>query len=384
MGVPNTLDDSKRNNRAERALSRDPCSAHGYPSFGRRQGNERRVRLRSSQAPIEDGFPHIMTRDTLPYMKRKASTPKKRPTKAKPPAPKSVSADSVIGDLHRLIEGKVFGSAADLTAFLAQSLVGGRVPEVRPRTPLEQAQELANAALHARTIEETFRLATQALTLSWDCADAHALLADFAPTPQQKLRVLGEAVAAGERALPKAIFKQAGHFWSILETRPYMRARAAYAKTCWDMSRRKEAATHYTELLRLCTNDNLGIRYLLVTLLLELGENGPAATLMAEYDEDSTFFAWSHALLAIREASATAPRAVAAARKANPHVSGYLTGMRALPKHLPEVYSWGDENEAVIYATEARTAWTTTPGAIDALKDTEPKKSTTRAKQKKK
>ncbi|HXY17585.1 MAG TPA: tetratricopeptide repeat protein [Gaiellaceae bacterium] len=70
------------------------------------------------------------------------------------------------------------------------------------------------------------------------------------------------SVAAGERALGPRIFAEgAGYFWGLVETRPYMRARAALAALLWKLGRREEALEHARELLRLNPNDNQGIRY---------------------------------------------------------------------------------------------------------------------------
>jgi hypothetical protein len=54
------------------------------------------------------------------------------------------------------------------------------------------------------------------------------------------------------RALRRRVFvEDAGDFWLIFETRPYMRARAALAATLWRLGRREEAVGHQRELLRL-------------------------------------------------------------------------------------------------------------------------------------
>jgi hypothetical protein len=51
-------------------------------------------------------------------------------------------------------------------------------------------------------------------------------------------------VAAGERAAGRRVFAQnAGEFWLIFETRPYMRARAALAAMLWRLGRREEAVS---------------------------------------------------------------------------------------------------------------------------------------------
>ena len=64
--------------------------------------------------------------------------------------------------------------------------------------------------------------------------------------------------------------EDAGDFWLIFETRPYMRARAALAAVLWRLGRHEEAVEHQRELMRLNPRDNQGLRYRQADWLLEL------------------------------------------------------------------------------------------------------------------
>jgi tetratricopeptide (TPR) repeat protein len=159
-----------------------------------------------------------------------------------------------------------------------------------------------------------------------------------------------------------------GHFWGILETRPYMRARQGLALCLWESGACDEAVSHYRELLRLNPNDNQGIRYLLIGCLLTLGREDDAAELLARYKGDiSAEWAWSKALLLFRrEADSTASRkALSRAMKCNPHVPEYLLGRKSVPGDLPDFVGVGDEREAVSYVHGGMQAWTAAPGALD-------------------
>ena len=116
--------------------------------------------------------------------------------------------------------------------------------------PAHQAQDLIYDAWEA-TGARRVTLARQALALWPDCADAYVLLAQETASLGEARGLLERGVAAGERALGPRTFAQAGHFWLIFETRPYMRARAALAETLWRLGRREEAVEHQRELLRL-------------------------------------------------------------------------------------------------------------------------------------
>lgn len=253
---------------------------------------------------------------------------------------------------------------------LGASLGGGRKGRA-----VDQAQELMYQAWEERKPARRIALARQALGISRDCADAYVLLAEEeARTRGEALALYEQGVAAGERALGKKAFKEdVGHFWGLIETRPYMRARAGLANTLWDLGRHEEARDHYRELLRLNPGDNQGIRYSLLNLLLEMQRDQEASALIKEYADDGMAeWVYTQALLAFRQQGAGA-RANAALRKAikrNPHVPAYLLGKKKLPARLPPYIGFGDENEAVHYASGYLKHWRRTPGAVEWLKET--------------
>lgn len=233
---------------------------------------------------------------------------------------------------------------------------------------LLRAQILMYEAFETRGARRAM-LARQALAISPDCADAYLLLAeDSASTREEARELLEQGVAAGERALGPQPFEQdVGTFWGILETRPYMRARAALAETLWALDRREEAVDHQRELLRLNPNDNQGLRYRQAEWLLWLKSYEELDGLVAAYEGDaSAAFAFTKALTAFsREGdSAEAGRLLEEARQANPHVPAYLSGRKGLPKRLPDYVGFGDASEAVDYAAGAAALWASVPGAL--------------------
>lgn len=78
--------------------------------------------------------------------------------------------------------------------------------------------------------------ARQALRLFPDCVEVYLLLAESDRSPFSALAFYRLAVAAGERTLGPAIFqRKVGYFWGLLETRPYMCARAGLAQTLLEL-----------------------------------------------------------------------------------------------------------------------------------------------------
>jgi tetratricopeptide (TPR) repeat protein len=238
---------------------------------------------------------------------------------------------------------------------------------------LKEAQSIMYDAWEETNPARRINMAHKALFISPNCADAYVLLAEEeADTLQRALEYYQKGTKAGQQALGKDFFKEnAGHFWDILETRPYMRARAGLANCLWEIGKPEEAARHYRAMLRLNPGDNQGIRYSLLHLLLELDNLNAVKKLMKQYDEDwSAVWTYTRALLSFREAGASdkAKRDLAQALEQNPFVPAYLTGKKRIPNRMPDYIGMGDENEAIDYAASNLNFWRRMPGAVDWLK----------------
>jgi tetratricopeptide (TPR) repeat protein len=236
---------------------------------------------------------------------------------------------------------------------------------------LFHAQDLMYEAFEAQGPRRV-ALAREALAISPDCADAYLLLAEETKSSLEEAHeLLEQGVAAGERALGREPFEEdVGYFWGLIETRPYMRARAALAETLWALGRRVEAVEHQRELLRLNPNDNQGVRYRQAEYLLALERYHELDALFAAYEDDAgAAFAYTKALAAFRRhGDASEPRALLAeAREQNPHVPDFLSGRKRLPARLPEYVGFGDASEAVDYAVGAKRQWEDVPGALSWL-----------------
>jgi tetratricopeptide (TPR) repeat protein len=247
-------------------------------------------------------------------------------------------------------------------------------PSLRERRDLlDQAQDIVYQAWETSSPKKRIALATKALAISPDCADAYVILAATASSLDETIELYRKGVEAGERALGKRAFTEdAGYFWGILETRPYMRARAGLAQCLWESNRREEAIEHYRAMLHLNPNDNQGIRYIMASCLLELNRDDEVAKLLDQYPDDAAAtWSWTTALLAFRKQgdNAHSRAKLAAALETNPHVPAFLLGKKKLPRALPDLVGFGDESEAVEYAAENQEVWQATPGALAWLAD---------------
>ena len=272
--------------------------------------------------------------------------------------------------MSRLLEQHDFASIEEANAFLQQVLErgGGQLPRTEPSTALEEAQDVIYQALQAPVARRT-TLARRALTISPDCADAYVLLAEAATDPQEARQLYEQGVAAGERTLGAETFTQeAGHFWGLVETRPYMRAREGLAHVLWHLDERVAAIEHAQALLQLNPGDNQGIRYVLASWLLAVRDAEALEQLLAQYpDEWTAHWGYTQALLAFRRhgAGRRADASLKRALQINPYVPLYLLGITAFPRELPAAYGMGDEQEAVVYVAEAAQPWLETPGAAE-------------------
>ena len=243
-----------------------------------------------------------------------------------------------------------------------------------PDTPLARAQNLIDEAFDEPNPKRRVELAHEALRLCADCADAHVLLAEHAPTRKQALAHYERGVAAGERAIGPDTFRDGvGHFWGVLETRPYMRARLGLAHALWTSAKREASVRHLHDMLRLNPNDNQGVRYTLAGFLLFLDRDAELAQLFDRYaDEASAAWDYTKALLAFRRHGDTpaARTSLKQAIRTNRHVPAYLLGTKFPPAEQLDSYSPGDESEALEYVGGFLAGWRSTPGAVAWLRTT--------------
>lgn len=309
-------------------------------------------------------------------MAKKKSNPK---PEGEPPKKKKAS-----GALRPKTRSKV-PDWREVEAAMWRMLGHDAPPDQADDSPRSRASEFLHEAFSAHDVREVVALAKKALEVWPDCADAHVLLAENARSPKEALGFYTRGVESAARDLGDAAFREGvGHFWGLLPTRPYMRARYGLAQVLWVLGRRDESIGHYRELLRLNPGDNQGVRYVLASCLIETGRDDELDALLTGYPDDaSAYWSFSAALLAFRRIgdSPQSRKLLDAARKCNPYVADYLTGREMLPSRMPDSVGRGDRSEAVDYAAGCLNGWRATPGAIDWLRKTgAPQKPKSKAK----
>ncbi len=260
-------------------------------------------------------------------------------------------------------------SKEELEALIAQYIVPGRKPKFpSPTRPWHQGQDLAYQGWEQRSERERAKSARRALEVSPDAVDGYLLLAHDAPSWEEATKFCTQAVAAAERLLgPDFLVEYKDDFWGVALTRPYMRTRFALGYCLWRQERREEAATHFRDLIVLNPNDNQGARYVLVAILLELGEQREAQQVMAIYSRDVLcHWAYNRALMEFRQRG-DRPQAQRRLRRAfdkNTLLPAFLLGKKSIRSYELEIVEEGGRDEAVEYQHLYGNAWAMTDGAL--------------------
>lgn len=225
---------------------------------------------------------------------------------------------------------------------------------------INKAQDLIYDAWENNSAVQRKRLAQKALSIDPLCADAYHLLAEEADSLSQEIDYCQKGIQAFEDRFDETFFVQnKGHFWGLIETRPYIRLLSSLGEALWASGKEQQAIEQYESILRLNEMDNLGVRYLLITWLLIQKELDKADTLIKRYPEDSAFMLFSELYLLI--ADGADKKKINAlwqrANEANPYVIDYLTFHKTMPEEMPEFYQIGEETEAIYYFSMAYELW---------------------------
>ena len=281
-----------------------------------------------------------------------------------------MSTEKDLAKIMEEIKKQDFQNTDEINNFLS-NMMGQSLDDLPERTDKKgRSQDLVIDA-YEQPISKGKKLVKQALELDPDNADAYNYLASIEKDLEKAIRMYERAINAGEKSLGKKFFKEEkGHFWGILETRPYMRAKAGLAD-CWCAKKEVDRAIEiYEEILELNPGDNQGIRYLLSTLLLDKDDLTKFELFIEKNeDEDSAVWNYNNALLNFIKSgqSAVSKKKLLKAYNSNEFVIDYMLGNKKLPNELPQYIGRGDENEAISYVYETWSIWKKTEGALDWL-----------------
>lgn len=279
-----------------------------------------------------------------------------------------LDTENALAKLMQEIDSHGFENIDQVNEFMKK--MQGRSLDDLPESTTDKgrSQELVIQA-HDETPAKGKKLTEQALALDPDNADAYNYLATLETDVDKTLAMYRQAVEAGERALGEKFMKEnKGHFWGLIETRPYMRAKAGVADCLYAKNRMNAAVEVYREMIELNPNDNQGVRFLLSTLLLGKKDLSDYESFTKQFDgEDCALWHYNNALYHFKKLgkSAKSDTELMKAYKFNPYVMDFMLGLKELPEEMPQFIGRGDENEAAAYIFEAIHTWGKTNGALD-------------------
>jgi tetratricopeptide (TPR) repeat protein len=263
----------------------------------------------------------------------------------------SIGCDMDIDELNEAINAQ----------FTGRSLDDYELPR---NTPAERAEALYQDALGCFGRRRAL-LAREALAEDPRHVEAGILVAESTRAVDQRMELFQNAKQAAAAELGKDMEELAGEFWGFHETRPYMRACHGLAVAFADAGQISDAIEQYREMLRLNPNDNQGVRYEIVPLLLEQDRDAEATEVLDRYPEESALWLYMKALVEFRHGgrSAKAKKAIRTAFKGNNHILTLLQSGQ--PPLMPESYSLGSPEEAAVCLQELLTVWEETEGFLE-------------------
>jgi len=146
-------------------------------------------------------------------------------------------------------------------------------------------------AYQADNMQDALKYAKNALQLDENCLDAQVMIAELTSANSEELKVNYEKfIEKAQKHLKKqGLFddEEIGHFWGLVETRPYMRLKHSYLRLLLDQGKFRKSIKECEDMIRLSENDNLGVRYLLISLYAFFEDELNLIKLYKKYDEES-------------------------------------------------------------------------------------------------
>ena len=207
----------------------------------------------------------------------------------------SKESEKLFKELNKYLEDKDCQSEEEMNAlieqFIQQHNANLTFKETTPENA-ETADDYLELAESAKTKKKKLEFAQKALESDADCLDAEVMILELTSKETDVLiedyQKLSEK--AKQRMSEQGLFDDdsIGDFWGILETRPYMRLLYKLVTALKECGMYRKASEICQEMLRLCSNDNLGIRYTLMHLYAHLEDEAGANILREQFADDNS------------------------------------------------------------------------------------------------
>ncbi|WP_079527343.1 SEC-C metal-binding domain-containing protein [Halobacillus hunanensis] len=264
-----------------------------------------------------------------------------------------ISVERHTYELNKKIEQMSFHSIDEINEYMNYH----RNDPFVPANDRELAQVKAYEAYETRNDEEKRRLVDEVLSLDKNSVDGLVLRARFTNDETEKLISVIEAVHSGYNRLDT---DEDVSLWQVIEARPLLRAIEFLAELYEEKEEIGKVIEWYEELLELNPQDNQGIRSRLIPLYVGEERYLDVQKLLDSYPEnDSLEQTMTIALLMImlKMDGKDIRSQLQLAHDNNEFIGGLLTGKESMPEELPELFSRGSFEEAVIYVHRNGHLW---------------------------
>ncbi|WP_027965228.1 tetratricopeptide repeat protein [Halalkalibacillus halophilus] len=209
--------------------------------------------------------------------------------------------------------------------------------------------------------QEKSDLLSQALELDPENVDGIMVLADMCEESDEKENILKHAINVATKAVDFDLLETIEYPWAVHEARPYFIASHRLAQFYREEGRMSEAIKLMEKLVEWNEEDNIGVRYGLIPLLIQEGHLDDAELLLDMYEEEeSTHMLYNLALYLIAK-EASKQRIHSSLKKAkslNSKVPKYLKNKKKTQQAKVGMgFTLGGEEEAIDYAKLAFDAW---------------------------
>ena len=234
-----------------------------------------------------------------------------------------------------------------------------------------EADDLFLEALNTIDLKERHEILLEVLEINPLHIDALLELSNITLDNKRSLRFIKRAIAAGNFVLFDELEEEVGHFWGMLNTRPYMRAKQALAQWYFRNGKMAEATREIEEMLVLNPEDNQGMRWLLMEIYCREDNFEAAEKLRLSYpDESLPFLPFTGLLIRFSKEgdSEELKEALREQAERNPHIIPRLLDPSLIDHVVHEFFQIGSTEEADLYCQQFLSAWKSTPGAITWLR----------------
>lgn len=238
---------------------------------------------------------------------------------------------------------------------------------------LKEANKIARKAWQEKNYKKKVRLAKEALSLSENCSEAYIILSyDNSLNDNQKKDLAEKAVEVskniiGEENIDKFINKCLDYE----VTNGYYSSKYRLGSLLWSIGEKEEAIKNFKELIKLCPNDRLLVRSILLSWLISVDRFDEAFEILEQYKNDNLLGTRLSRVLYLFKNNELeeAKRNLRLANSINPFVLKYIIKQKKVTTSHNEFKKLGSEEEAVFYMKYAEAAWDNVEGSREWVKE---------------